>query len=149
MAISDNMPPHKPMICFFVSFSLNNRTDITELRMIALPFTMGKNNWLGKRPESFKFKKFIPKVQIPQTSAKAKCFFVKFNSLKLFFARIWLYMREHIKATNKNTPASSLCTELWCIFWRTPMLPWNINASKQKISQRLLILESPFFSNDR
>ena len=69
MAISDSMPPIKPIICLFVGFSLKIITDITELKTMALPFTTGKKSWLGKSPESLRFKKFIKNVQRPQIGA--------------------------------------------------------------------------------
>ena len=77
MEIRDNIPPHNPIICLFVSFSLKIITDITELKIIALPFTTGKKIWLGKSPESLRFKKFIKNVQTPQIGANIKSFLFK------------------------------------------------------------------------
>ena len=74
MATSDIIPPSKPTTCRFVSFSLNSSTDMTELKMIALPLTTGKNSWLGKSPDSLRFKKFIKNVQTPQIGANIKSF---------------------------------------------------------------------------
>lgn len=123
IAISEAIPPHKPMSCFFESFSLKIKTDITELKTIALPLTSGKNSWLGSSPDNFKFKKFIVYVHIPHIIAKIICFYVNLSSEKLFLERIVLYAIEHIKATNKNPFTSGLCTDVWCIFCNTPILP--------------------------
>ena len=71
------------MICFLLSLSLKITIEASELKIIALPFITGKKSWLGKSPERRRFKKFIRKVQTPQTREKAKSFLENPSDLKL------------------------------------------------------------------
>ena len=113
IATRDKMPPHKPIICFLLSFSLKITIEASELKMIALPFIRGKKSWLGRSPERRRFKKFIRKVHTPQTREKTKSFLENPSDLKLaLLERIRLYTREHIKAMKRKLPVSPLCEEL-------------------------------------
>ena len=109
--IRDNIPPISPTVCLFERRSLNNTADITELKTIALPFTSGKNNWLGKSPDNFKFKKFIVKVHTPQIIANGIKFFL---SLKFFlsFTLKPLMISEIKKETNRKPLISDLCEDV-------------------------------------
>ena len=123
MAISEAMPPIRPIICLLVNFSWKSRSEAREERTIALPLTRGKKSWLGKSPESLRLMKFIPKIQMPQRKAKKTRRFVNFSSPNGFLARILEKIREQRKAMRRKPPVSFLYTELWWIFCNTPMVP--------------------------
>ena len=111
MPISVIIPPIRPIVCLLVIRSLKSTIDTAELNTIALPFTIGKNNWLGKMPESLRLIKFIAKVQIPHRSPMNIIFLFNTvrSNLQLFFKKQKIIAQ--IKATNKNPELSLLYFE--------------------------------------
>ena len=109
--ISERIPPTSPTVCRNESFSLNNKTDISEDSTILLPLIAGKNNWLGKIPDSFRLIEFIANVHPPQIKPIPILLLSKTEALNfpLFLSR--QNIAAQINATNKNPELSSLCAE--------------------------------------
>ena len=108
MAISDAIPPTRPIALLFVRCSLKITTDNIEVIIITLPFTKGKKSWLGSIPTSFRFIKFIAKVHPPQTRAKMIVDFGSFTFVSIPLFNIKLKIIANAKATNKNPVISGL-----------------------------------------
>lgn len=147
--ISESIPPTRPIVCLFERCSLNNTTDIIELKTIALPFTSGKNNWLGKSPESLRLIKFIANVQIPHIEPMHIIFRCETEESNFPLLRTKQKTLAQIKAINKKPALSSLWIEDWWIFCRIPIIPINRKASKLKKNQVPPILVELLFSNDK